>query len=121
MERKFDLTGYIKWWCLNKTCQLEVGKHTNDEEVGTELKSREREVQSIKPYQLPKLGTSYEVKRIQGSATSSLSILTRSTAYKNMQEKASKSKEAVYDNDEKENQCKINMIDSENTVQKSKW
>ncbi|CAO2822231.1 unnamed protein product [Amaranthus hypochondriacus] len=117
IERKSDLTGYIKWWCLNKTSQLEVGMHTNGDEVGTELKSLEREVQSTKTYQLPKLGTSYEVKRIKGSVTSALSILTRSTAYKNMQEKASKSNETVYDDDEKENKCKINMTDSGNTVQ----
>ncbi|CAO2831711.1 unnamed protein product [Amaranthus hypochondriacus] len=119
MERKIDLTGHIKWWGPNKIRQSEVGKHTSSDEFGTELKSLEREVQSTEPYQMPKLGTSYEAKKNKGSATSALSILSRSAAYKNMQEKASKAKEAMNDNDEKENKSNISKIDSGKAVQKT--
>lgn len=120
-ERKLDLTGHIKWWGQNKIRQSEGGKHSNSEEMGTELKSLEREIQSTERYQMPQLGTSYEAKRSnKGSATSSaLSILSRSAAYKNMQEKASKAKETTNDNDEKENKSYVTKIDCGKAVQKT--
>ncbi|KAL2923575.1 hypothetical protein RDABS01_015066 [Bienertia sinuspersici] len=120
IERKLDLTGYIKWWVQNKIRQSEVGKQSGSEEMGTELKSLEREIQSTEPYQMPQLGTSYEAKRnSKGSSTSALSILSRSAAYKNMQEKASKAKEIANDSDEKENKSYVSKIDSGKAVQKT--
>lgn len=122
IERKLDLTGYIKWWGQNKVRQSEAGKHSSSsEEMGTELKSLEREIQSTEPYQIPQLGTSYEAKKNnKGSATSSaLSILSRSAAYKSMQDKASKAKETTTDNDEKENKSYISKIDCGKDIQKT--
>lgn len=119
IERKLDLTGYIKWWGQNKIRQSEGGKHSSSEDIGTELKSLEREIQSTEPYQMPQLGTSYEAKKNKSSATSALSILSRSAAYKNMQERASKAKETTNDNDEKENKSYVSKIDSGKAVQKT--
>uniref|UniRef100_A0A803MAD1 AP2/ERF domain-containing protein n=1 Tax=Chenopodium quinoa TaxID=63459 RepID=A0A803MAD1_CHEQI len=119
IERKLDLTGYIKWWGQRKIRQSDSGKHSSAEEMGTELKSLERDIQSTEPYQMPQLGTSYEAKRNnKGSATSALSILSRSAAYKNMQEKASKAKETTNDSDEKENKSYVSKIDCGKAVQK---
>lgn len=118
-ERKIDLTGHIKWWGPNKTRQSDAHKHSSSEEIGSELKSLEQAIKSTEPYQMPQLGTSYEAKKNKGSSVSALSILSRSAAYKNMQEKASKTKETVNDNDEKENKSNVSKIDVGKAVEKT--
>lgn len=128
IERKIDLTGHIKWWGGNKIRQSDAHarssegvKHVSSEEAGSELKSLERSTQATEPYQMPQLGTSYEAKKSKGSTVSALSILSRSAAYKDMQEKASKMKETVNDNDndEKENKSNISRIDLGKAVEKA--
>lgn len=70
---------------------------------------------------MPQLGTSYEAKRKNKASTTSsaLSILSRSAAYKNMQEKASKAKATANDNDEKENKSYVSKVDCGKAVQKT--
>ncbi|KAJ6921841.1 AP2-like ethylene-responsive transcription factor [Populus alba x Populus x berolinensis] len=126
IERKIDLTGYIKWWGSNKsslaesmTKSSEDTKHGCADDIGSELKTTEREVQCTEPYQMPRLGLSVEGKRHKGSKISALSILSQSTAYKNLQEKASKKQETVTENDENENRNNINKMDYGKAVEKS--
>ncbi|XP_034920232.1 AP2-like ethylene-responsive transcription factor At2g41710 isoform X3 [Populus alba] len=126
IERKIDLTGYIKWWGSNKnslaesmTKSSEDTKHGCADDIGSELKTTDREVQCTEPYQMPRLGLSVEGKRHKGSKISALSILSQSTAYKNLQEKASKKQETVTENDENENRNNINKMDYGKAVEKS--
>ncbi|KAG6771267.1 hypothetical protein POTOM_022615 [Populus tomentosa] len=126
IERKIDLTGYIKWWGSNKnslaesmTKSSEDTKHGCADDIGSELKTTDREVQCTEPYQMPRLGLSVEGKRHKGSKISALSILSESTAYKNLQEKASKKQETVTENDENENRNNINKMDYGKAVEKS--
>ncbi|KAL9232579.1 hypothetical protein vseg_007678 [Gypsophila vaccaria] len=117
IERKIDLTGYIKWWGPNKTRQSDV-KHSSTEDAGSELKSLERGTRSTEPYQMPQLGTSYESTINKGSASSALSILSRSPAFRNLQERASKTQETAIDNDEKENKSCVSKIDHGKAIEK---
>ncbi|KAJ6408261.1 hypothetical protein OIU84_011553 [Salix udensis] len=126
IERKIDLTGYIKWWGSNKTRLAESmskssedTKHGCADDIGSELKTSEREVQCTEPYQMPRLGLSVEGKRQKGSKISALSILSQSAAYKNLQEKASKKQETGPENDENENRNNINKMDHGKAVEKS--
>ncbi|KAJ6747497.1 AP2-LIKE ETHYLENE-RESPONSIVE TRANSCRIPTION FACTOR [Salix koriyanagi] len=126
IERKIDLTGYIKWWGSNKTRLAESmskssedTKHGCADDIGSELKTSEREVQCTEPYQMPRLGLSVEGKRHKGSKISALSILSQSAAYKNLQEKASKKQETGPENDENENRNNINKMDHGKAVEKS--
>ncbi|KAB5551778.1 hypothetical protein DKX38_009089 [Salix brachista] len=126
IERKIDLTGYIKWWGSNKTRLAESmskssedTKHGCADDIGSELKTSEREVHCTEPYQMPRLGLSVEGKRHEGSKISALSILSQSAAYKNLQEKASKKQETGPENDENENRNNINKMDHGKAVEKS--
>ncbi|XP_074320492.1 AP2-like ethylene-responsive transcription factor At2g41710 [Silene latifolia] len=116
IERKIDLTGYIKWWGPNKTRPSDV-KHSSTEDATNELKSLERGIQPTEPYQMPQLGTSYESQKSKSSANSALKILSRSAAFKNMQDRASKAQETANDNDEKENKSHVSKIDHGKAVQ----
>ncbi|KAI7740195.1 hypothetical protein M8C21_031109 [Ambrosia artemisiifolia] len=127
MDRKIDLTPYIKWWGPNKSCQTESqGKssdetnHGSSEDTGSEHKTQEWVTQPTEPYQLPRLGVSPEGKQHKKSSVSAMSILSRSAAYKSLQEKAAK-KEAEKDveNDENENKININKMDYGKAVEKS--
>ncbi|KAJ6824374.1 AP2-like ethylene-responsive transcription factor [Iris pallida] len=52
MERKIDLTPYIKWWMPKKSCPSE-----SEEDFRRELRALEcTSVQPTEPYQLPSLG-----------------------------------------------------------------
>ncbi|KAL7582609.1 hypothetical protein Lser_V15G42572 [Lactuca serriola] len=114
MDRKIDLTPYIKWWGPNKSRQHEKSSdETNhatgsSEDIGSELKPPEWATQPTQPYQLPRLGVSHESKQHKKSSVSAMSILSRSAAYKSLQEKALKKEE---ENDENENKNNINKID----------
>lgn len=125
MERKIDLTGYIKWWGPNKTRQSDsIAKSSEEtkqgcgEDIGSELKALEWAVQSTEPYQMPRLGIPYEGRKQKSSTASALSILSQSAAYKSLEEKASKKQETI-DNDENENKNKINKMDYGKAVEKS--
>ncbi|KAF8403774.1 hypothetical protein HHK36_011879 [Tetracentron sinense] len=127
IERKIDLTGYIKWWGPNKmrqadslTKSLEVTKHGDIGDVGSELKALEWAVHPTEPYQMPHLGLSHEGKKHKGSAVSALSILSRSAAYKSLQEKALKKQDNNTENNENENINDNNKkLDYGKAIQKS--
>lgn len=127
MDRKIDLTPYIKWWGPNKSRQGEShGKSSEDanycssEDIGSENKPPEGITQPTEPYQLPRLGVStHEGKQHKRSSVSAMSILTRSAAYKSLQEKALKKKEKDVENDENENKININKMDYGKAVEKS--
>lgn len=69
---------------------------------------------------MPCLAVSNDRKNIKGSKVSAMSILSRSAAYKSLQEKASKKKEiSIIENDENENKNAINKMDYGKAVEKS--
>ncbi|KAG8497021.1 hypothetical protein CXB51_008237 [Gossypium anomalum] len=110
IERKIDLTGYIKWWGTNKTRQAEAvtksseeTKNACPEDIGSELKTSEWAVQPTEPYQMPRLGTSLEGTKYKGSSVSALSILSRSADFKSLQEKALKKQEQNSDTEKSVN------------------
>lgn len=124
IERKIDLTPYIKWWGPNKSRQSdslskssEETKHGHSDDIGSELKTLEWAIQPTEPYQMPRLGMFHKGKK-KGSL-SAMSILSRSAAYKSLQEKASKKQENKTDNDENENKCTISKMDYGKAVEKS--
>ncbi|XVF07208.1 hypothetical protein REPUB_Repub06bG0118900 [Reevesia pubescens] len=126
IERKIDLTGYIKWWGTNKTRPAESGtksseetKHSCPEDIGSELKTSEWAAQPTEPYQMPHLGTSLEGTKRKGSSVSALSILSRSADFKSLQEKALKKQDKHADNDENENKNTINKMDHGKAAEKS--
>ncbi|MBA0707609.1 hypothetical protein Golax_019639 [Gossypium laxum] len=126
IERKIDLTGYIKWWGTNKTRQAEAGTKSSEEtknacpeDIGSELKTSEWAVQPTEPYQMPRLGTSLEGTKCKGSSVSALSILSRSADFKSLQEKALKKQEQISDHDENENKNTINKMDYGKAAEKS--
>jgi len=118
------LTSYIKWWGANKTRQAYTGSKSSEEtkhagDIGVELKTLEWEVQPTEPYQMPRLGVPNEGRKHKGSTGSALNILSRSAAYKCLQEKASKKQENSVDNDENEDKNTINKMDYGKAVEKS--
>ncbi|KAK9289611.1 hypothetical protein L1049_007768 [Liquidambar formosana] len=126
IERKIDLTSYIKWWGPNKSRQgdsitksSEETKHGSAEDIGSELKVLEWAAQPTEPYQMPRLGLPHQGRKHKGSSVSALSILSRSAAYKCMQEKASKKKEINMENDENENKNNVNKKDYGKAIEKS--
>ncbi|PWA83114.1 integrase-type DNA-binding superfamily protein [Artemisia annua] len=127
MDRKIDLTPYIKWWGPNKSRQgeshgksSEEANYCSSEDIGSENKPPEWITQPMEPYQLPRLGVStHEGKQHKRSSVSAMSILTRSAAYKSLQEKALKKEEKDVENDENENKININKMDYGKAVEKS--
>ncbi|KAF5750226.1 AP2-like ethylene-responsive transcription factor [Tripterygium wilfordii] len=123
IDKKIDLTSYIKWWASNKSCQAESTskssgetKHGCDEDIDSELKISEWGVQSTEPYQMPHLGMSVEGKRHKGSTVSALSTLSRSAAFKSLQDKASNKQDKT---DENENKNTVNKMDYGKAIEKS--
>ncbi|TXG70349.1 hypothetical protein EZV62_005284 [Acer yangbiense] len=126
LERKIDLTNYIKWWGPNKSRQAESAAKSSEEakqgyteDISGELKKSEWAIQCTEPYEMPRLGVSLQGKKNKGSAVSALSILSQSAAYKSFQEKALKKQEKNTDNDENENKNIINKMDYGKAVEKS--
>ncbi|KAJ6778673.1 AP2-LIKE ETHYLENE-RESPONSIVE TRANSCRIPTION FACTOR [Salix koriyanagi] len=101
------------------TKSSEDTKHGCPDDIGSELKTSEREVKCTQPYQMPHLGLSVEGKRQKSSTISALSILSQSAAYKSLQEKASKKQETSTENDENENKNTVNKMDRGKAVEKS--
>ncbi|KAL1822446.1 hypothetical protein ACET3Z_009224 [Daucus carota] len=127
IDRKIDLTSYIKWWAApNKSRQTDLHtkssdetKYSGSEDISSELKAFDWAMPPTEPYQMPHLGISREGKRLKASTSSALSILSRSAAYKSLQVKALKKKEAVIENDENENKNSVNKIEYGKAVEKS--
>ncbi|CAI0417731.1 unnamed protein product [Linum tenue] len=112
MDRKIDLTSYIKWWAPSRIRQVdsisrssEDPMHSSSDDVARELRTLEWAVRPTQPFQMPQLGFSSEPKKDKVSA---LSLLSQSAAYKQLQDKASKRTE---NNDENENKTTINKMD----------
>ncbi|KAI3678027.1 hypothetical protein L6452_37306 [Arctium lappa] len=119
MDMKIDLTPLIKWWGPNKSRQSEShGKsseetnHGSSEDIGS---APEWVTQPTEPYQLPRLGG----KQHKRSSVSAMSILSKSPAYKRLQERALKKEEKDVENDENENKNNINKIDYGKAVEKA--
>ncbi|KAI9080798.1 hypothetical protein K1719_037311 [Acacia pycnantha] len=126
IERKIDLTNYIKWWGSSKNRQTDAGTKSSEEkkqgfagDICGELKTLEQELQPTKPYQMPRLGLPHDRKRHKSAAVSALTILSRSAAYKSLQEKASKTQENYTDFDEDENKNTINKLDHGKALERS--
>ena len=120
------MTNYIKWWSPNKSRQGESSLKSSDEtkhgcpgDIGGELKTLEWAVQPTEPYQMPRLGVAHEGKQHKSSKVSALSILSRSGAYKSLQEKASKKQEGNTENDENKSKNIVNKVDYGKAVEKS--
>ncbi|KAG1331803.1 AP2-like ethylene-responsive transcription factor [Cocos nucifera] len=94
MERKVDLTSYIRWWAPKKTRQSE--STSNAEGVARELRTLECSVQPTEPYQLPSLGLPHKGKP-HARGVSACSILSKSEPFKNFLEKSSKTSETKDD------------------------
>ncbi|KAJ7976762.1 AP2-like ethylene-responsive transcription factor family [Quillaja saponaria] len=124
VERKIDLTSYIKWWGSNKTRQSDGGAKSSEVkkqgfygDIGSEIKTLEQEI-TVESFQMPHLGVPCEGNKKKGSTVPALSILLRSAAYKSLQEKASKKHENNTDTDENENKSTINKLDRGKAVEK---
>ncbi|XP_020213467.1 AP2-like ethylene-responsive transcription factor At2g41710 [Cajanus cajan] len=125
IERKIDLTSHIKWWGSNKTRHSDTGTRLSEErklgstgDICSELKQLEQKIQPTEPYQMPQLGLPLNEKKHRSSSVSALSILSKSAAYKSLQEKASKRQENSTDNDENENKNTVNKLDHGKAVEK---
>ncbi|KAK7392908.1 hypothetical protein VNO78_21358 [Psophocarpus tetragonolobus] len=125
IERKIDLTSYIKWWGSNKSRQPDSGvrfsdvkKHGFTGDICVELKTFQEKGHPSEPYQLPVLGLSSERRKHEHSSVSASSILSHSAAYKNLQLKASKKQENSNDNDENENKNSISKLDHGKAAEK---
>lgn len=125
MDRKIDLSSYIKWWGGNKARQtdshLKMSEETKvgcPEDIDNELRASELSIQQTEPYEMPHLGVYQEKKNHKSSTLSAMSILSQSAAYKSLLEKVAKKKEKV-ENDENENKSTINRVDRGKMIEKS--
>lgn len=125
MDRKIDLSSYIKWWGGNKARQtdshLKMSEETKvgcPEDIDNELRASELSIQQIEPYEMPRLGVYQEKKNHKSSTSSAMSILSRSAVYKSLLEKVAKKKEKVED-DENETKSTINRVDRGKMIEKS--
>ncbi|XP_027089167.2 AP2-like ethylene-responsive transcription factor At2g41710 isoform X1 [Coffea eugenioides] len=123
IDRKFDLTTYIKWWGTNKPRQVDPHAKSSEEtsyrpgeDMSSELKSVELTAKPTEPYEMPRLGVPQEGKHRKG-AVSAMSILSQSAAFKSLQEKGLK-KKAIDENDENEDKNVINKKDYGKGVEK---
>lgn len=124
MDRKIDLSSYIKWWGGNKARQTDSQPKMSEEtkvgcpeDIDNELRASELSVQQTEPYEMPRLGV-YQEKKNHKSSTSAMSILSQSAAYKSLLEKVAKKKEKV-ETDENENKSTINTVDRGKMIEKS--
>lgn len=67
---------------------------------------------------MPRLGVCHEGEKQKGARVSAMSILSRSAAYKSLQEKASIKQEKNADNDENENKNMIHKKDYGKEIEK---
>uniref|UniRef100_A0A452Z0P2 AP2/ERF domain-containing protein n=1 Tax=Aegilops tauschii subsp. strangulata TaxID=200361 RepID=A0A452Z0P2_AEGTS len=86
LERKIDLTNYIRWWVPKKTRQSDISKA---EEVADEIRAIEGSVQLTEPYKLPSLGLGSH-SNPSSAGLSACSILSQSGAFKSFLEKSTK-------------------------------
>ncbi|XP_074573111.1 AP2-like ethylene-responsive transcription factor SMOS1 [Curcuma longa] len=84
MERKIDLTSYIRWWMPKKVRQAESA---STEDVAWELKMLECSAQPTEPHKLPSLGYPHKGKSSPPSL-SACNILSQSDSFKSFLEKS---------------------------------
>lgn len=118
IDKKIDLTSYIKWWNPNKTRQSDSLTKSEAKHGYCLEEPLEWAVQQTEAYQMPRLGPAYEGKNHKGTKVSALSILSRSAAYKTLQDKVSGKQEESKDNDENENKNNVNKMDYGKAVEK---
>ncbi|XP_042018597.1 AP2-like ethylene-responsive transcription factor At2g41710 isoform X2 [Salvia splendens] len=123
VERKIDLTNYIKWWGTSKSSLTDFQSKAVDETnpggsdaVASELKALEQSTQPTEPYEMPRLGVPPE--RLNHKKISAMNSLLNSAAYKSLQERITKNK-GKEENDENENKSNIDKIELGKTVEKS--
>lgn len=125
IESKIDLTSYIKWWGASRDHPAESTSKLADEtkrftdDISSELKILESATQPTEPYQMPQLGNLHGRGNSAPSSNSAMSILSRSTAFRNLQEKVSKQKEIIRENDENENKSNIARLNHGKEIDKS--
>ncbi|ONK78399.1 uncharacterized protein A4U43_C02F18370 [Asparagus officinalis] len=96
MERKIDLTNYIRWWQPNKSRQLE-----SEEDIGKDLRALGcSPIQKTEPYQLPSLGLPNKGKAHATPSLSACGILSKSVAFKNFVDKSSEIETSTCRNNE---------------------
>lgn len=127
VDRKIDLTSYIKWWGTNKQGQVDSQNKSSEDinqcssdDFGNESKAVNCPNHPTEPYQMPRLGMALEGKKRKGSSASALSILLRSAAYKSLQEKGLKRK-AVDESDDSKNRNVIHIVDNGKRLEKSSY
>ncbi|KAJ3688011.1 hypothetical protein LUZ61_017175 [Rhynchospora tenuis] len=89
LERKIDLSNYIKWWAPKKSRQSENTNPSADD-LANEIKSIESAISADEPFKLPSLGVCCSTKP---NSLSACDILSRSDTFKNFLEKSSKLQE----------------------------
>lgn len=120
IERKIDLTGYIKWWGTNKQRQVDPHMKSEETKPSSSKNSMEWPNQITEPYEMPRLGMPQEARERKVSTPSAMSILARSAAFKSLQEKGLQKKETDV-NDENENKNIISKTDYGKAVEKSTY
>lgn len=120
IERKIDLTGYIKWWGTNKQRQIDSHMKSEETKPSSSKNNMEWPNQITEPYEMPRLGMPQEAREHKVSTASAMSILARSAAFKSLQEKGLQKKETDV-NDENENKNIINKTDHGKAVEKSTY
>jgi len=86
LERKIDLTNYIRWWLPRKTRQSDTSKA---EEIADEVRAIESSMQQTEPYKLPSLGLC-SASKPSSAGLSACSILSQSDAFKSFMERSTK-------------------------------
>ncbi|KAB8099272.1 hypothetical protein EE612_029243 [Oryza sativa] len=86
LERKIDLTNYIRWWLPKKTRQSDTSKM---EEVTDEIRAIESSMQRTEPYKFPSLGL-HSNSKPSSVVLSACDILSQSDAFKSFSEKSTK-------------------------------
>uniref|UniRef100_A0A0D9WG28 AP2/ERF domain-containing protein n=1 Tax=Leersia perrieri TaxID=77586 RepID=A0A0D9WG28_9ORYZ len=84
LERKIDLTNYIRWWLPKKTRQPDTSKV---EEITDEIRAIESSMQQTEPYKLPSLGLHFKPS---SEGLSACDILSQSDAFKSFSVKSTK-------------------------------
>ncbi|KAJ0977548.1 hypothetical protein J5N97_013022 [Dioscorea zingiberensis] len=90
MERKVDLTSYIRWWVPKKTRQGD--SVNNAEDISRELRAIEGPIHPTEPYQFPILSLPQKGKS-QARGISACNILSQSVAFKNFENKLKESQD----------------------------
>lgn len=124
IDKKIDLTSYIKWWgssrvrtsdSLSKCTEETKPGHLDD--IESELKPLERAIYATEPYQMPRLGIIHEGEKRE-SKLSAMSILSQSAAFKSLQDKALKKQEKQSENDENEDKIAVGKMEYGKAVEK---